>query len=373
MQLPTFELEEFMKKYEFSTPYMLCSSEAEQWSLKEILELADGEFKALWDNLMLSYTESPGLPLLRQEIARLYTTLDESGVVTFAGAEEGIYCSLRTLIEPGDHVITLSPCYQSLRSLPEAFGAEVTHIPLEAKNGWQLELRALEQAFRPETKLLLLNYPHNPTGTVLKPEVFEGMIKLARERGAYIFCDEVYRYMEIEESDRLPSIADAYEKGIALNVMTKSFGLAGLRIGWLASQESSFLQKAASYKLYTSICNSATSEILALIALRAKEKLLQRNRQIVQENLSLLHAFMQRHKNILAWTPPQSGTVTLMELLMPVPIEKFTEQLVEAMGVLIMPGTIFALPGNFFRVGFGKRSMNEALMRFEQFLQGYPK
>lgn len=373
MQLPTFKLEEFLKKYEFSTPYVLCSSEAEQWSLKEILELADGECRELWDNLILGYTESSGHPLLRQEIAQLYSTIDPDRVVTFAGAEEGIYCALRTLIEPGDHVITLAPCYQSLGSLPAAFGAEVTHIPLRAENGWQLELEALERAFRPETKLLLLNYPHNPTGTLLNREVFERMIKLARSRGAYIFCDEVYRYTEIEESTRLPSIADAYEKGIAINVMTKSFGLAGVRIGWLAAQETLILQKAASYKLYTSICNSGPSEILAIIALRAKEKLLQRNRQIVQENLNQLHAFMQRHQNILAWTPPQSGNITLVELLLPIPIEEFTEQLVEAMGVLIMPGSMFAIPGNFFRVGFGKRSMKIALERFEQFLQGFAK
>ncbi len=371
MQLPTFKLEEFMKKYEFSTPLMLCCSETESWKLKDLIKLADPETKELWDHLSLGYTESPGLPLLRKEIARLYANIDEEHVLTFAGAEEGIYCSIQGIVKPGDHVIVVDPCYQSLASLPISFGADVTKITLDPRKGWQLELADLKKAMRPNTKLILFNYPHNPTGTLLSKEVFEGVIELARKCGAYIFCDEVYRYLEIDERDRLPSFAEAYEKGVTLNVMTKSFGLAGLRIGWLASQDDDFLQKAGSYKLYTSICNSAPSEILALIGLRAKEQILKRSRDIVLGNYRLLVDFMKRHEKILSWVPPQSGTIAIIELLLPIPVEKFHQDLVDEMGVLIMPGTIFDIPGNFFRVGFGKKNMAAALNRFEQFLKRY--
>lgn len=373
MKIPAFKLEEFWKKYEFTAPYLLCCSDAESWKLNEILELADPESKKLWESLSLGYTESPGLPILRKEISHLYSLIESDQVLTFAGAEEGIYCSMRTLIEPGDHVIVIDPCYQSLATLPQSFGADITRIALDSKNQWQLDLKEVEIAFRSDTKLLVLNCPHNPSGAVLIKEVFEGLIELARKRGTYIFCDEVYRYLEIDEAKRLPSIADVYEKGIALNVMTKAFGLAGLRIGWLATQDVDFLQRVGSYKLYTSICNSAPSEILALIALRSKDKILKRNRKVMLDNLKILESFMGRHQDLLSWVSPQSGTMAVLELLLPVSIEKFSEELVEKMGVLIMPGNVFDLPGNFFRIGFGKKNMIEALNRFEQFLKYYGK
>jgi len=371
MKIPPFKLEEFWKKYEFTAPYLLCCSDAESWKLSEVLELADPESRMLWESLNLGYTESPGLPLLRKEIAKLYSHIDSEQVLTFAGAEEGIYCTMRTLIEPEDHVIVIDPCYQSLRTLPESFGAHVTGILLDPEKRWRLNLEDLEKAFRPNTKLLVLNYPHNPSGAVLNREVFEGLIKLARKNGTYVFCDEVYRYLEIDEEDRLPSIADAYEKGITLNVMTKAFGLAGLRIGWLATQNTEFIQEVGSYKLYTSICNSAPSEILALIALRAKDKILKRNREIMLNNLEILDSFMKQHQKYLSWDRPQSGTMAVIKLLLPVSIEKFTQELVEKMGVLIMPGPVFALEGNFFRIGFGKKNMREVLNHFEQFLKHY--
>lgn len=369
--IPIFKLEEFWKKYEFSAPYLLCPSDAESWLLKDILAMADSESKKLWDDLSLGYTESPGLPALRKEIARLYDTLEADHILTTAGAEEGIYCAMRSLISKGDHVIVVSPSYQSLETLPQLSGAEITFISLQPANNWKLGFEQIQSAWRPSTKLLVLVCPHNPTGTLLEADVYEKMISLARETGAHIFCDEVYRFMEIDESKRLPAISDGYEKGISLNVMTKSFGLAGLRIGWLASRDTDLLQKANSYKMYTSICNSAPSEILALIALRSKDKILKRNRGIVLSNVDLLSLFVERHPNSIRWVRPESGTVAFLELLLPVSIDEFTEQLVEKAGVLIMPASVFDLPGNFFRIGFGRRNMPEVLNRFEQFLVHY--
>jgi len=365
MKLPPFRLEEFWKKYEFSSPYLLCSSDAETWRLDEILSFADDETRTLWDEMTLGYTESPGHPLLRKELSCLYNTLDEERILTFAGAEEGIYCSMRVLVAPGDHVVVVDPCYESLVNLPIALGARVEKVSLTPENGWRLDLDAMRRTIRPDTKLIVLNYPHNPTGTVLDPETLDGIITLARKSGAYLFCDEVYRYLEIDESRRILPIADAYEKGISLNVMTKSFGLAGVRVGWVASQDASFIQDAGSYKLYTSICNSSPSEILAVIALRAKEKIWARNRSILLNNLSLLDAFMERNQDRFSWTRPQSGSIALVELLGQTPVDEFAESLVREQGVLVMPGSVFGLPGNFFRIGFGKRSMPSILERFE--------
>ena len=369
MKIPPFKLEEFWKKYEFTTPYLLCCSDAETWGVEELVSLADQESKKLWKSLTLEYTEPPGHTLLRREIKALYSSLSSEDIFTFAGAEEGIYCAMQVLVEPGDHVIVVDPCYQSLETLPKTFGAEVTAVQLKFENQWQLDLSEVQKAFRPNTKLIALNYPHNPTGTILKREVQEGLIELARRNGAYIFCDEVYRFLEIDESLRLPSIADDYERGISLNVMTKSFGLAGLRIGWLASRDKNFLSKAGSYKLYTSICNSAPSEILAIIALRAKQQILKRNREILLKNLQILEEFMKRNQKYLSWVKPQGGTMAVLKLLLPISVETFTEDLVRTQGVLIMPGSVFDLPGIFFRIGFGKKNMPDILKRLEVYLQ----
>lgn len=371
MKIPDFKLEEFWKKYEFTSPYLLCCSDAEAWTLQELLSMADADSRKLWESLVLNYTESPGHPILREEIARLYPSLKSHEILTFAGAEEGIYCTMRVLVEPGDHVIVIDPCYQSLATLPKSFGGEITAIQLSPENQWNLDFDEVKKAFRPNTKLLVLNYPHNPTGALLKKEVLEELIELAKKNGTYIFCDEVYRYLEVDEDQRMPSIADAYERGISLNVMTKSFGLAGLRIGWLATRDANFLKKAGSYKLYTSICNSAPSEILAIIALRAKEKILKRNRDIVLKNLEILDAFMHRYQKYLSWVRPQSGTMAVLELLLPISVDAFAEDLVQKHGVLIMPGSVFDLPGNFFRIGFGKKNMPEILKRFEVYFKGY--
>jgi len=371
MNLPIFKLEEFWKKHEFIAPYLLCASDAEALSLKELLNFADPEMKNIWENLLLGYTETQGLPLLREEIAKLYTSIKSNQILTTAGAEEGIYCTMRTLLVPGDHVIVVTPCYQSLETLPKSFGAEITVIALNPKNHWNLPLENVRRAFQANTKLLILNYPHNPTGALLAKEVFEGMITLARAHDAYIFCDEMYRYLEVNEQDRLPAMADAYEKGISLFGMTKPFGLAGLRIGWLASRDTNYMQKMADYKHYTSICNSATSEVLAVIALRAKKAILEKNRKIMLENLKLLDQFFERHSSSLRWIRPESGSIGLVELLLPVSIDEFAQELVERTGVLIMPGSVFDMPGNFFRIGFGRKNMPDALHHFENYLESY--
>lgn len=369
MNIPAFKLEEFWKKYEFITPYLFCCSDAETWGLQELIALADSDSKALWQSLTLGYTEPAGHPVLRKEIAALYASLNSDDIFTYAGAEEGIYCAMRVLINPGDHVIVIDPCYQSLATLPETFGAEVTAIALRFENQWQLDLNDVQKAFRPNTKLLILNYPHNPTGTLLKRAVQDELIALARKNGTYIFCDEVYRYLEVDETLRLPSIVDEYERGISLNVMTKSFGLAGLRIGWIATRDRDFLSKVGSYKLYTSICNSAPSEVLAIIALRAKKQILQRNRGVMLTNLQILDEFMQRNQKYLSWVRPQAGTMAILRLLLPMSVEIFAEELIRTQGVLIMPGSVFDLPGNFFRIGFGRENMPAILKRFESYLQ----
>lgn len=368
MKLPIFQLEDYLAKWEFKAPYLLCCSDAESMEMKELLQMADDEALHLWNNLRLSYTEAAGLPLLRTEICHLYSTLSANHIYCLAGAEEGIFCTMNVLIQPGEHIIVVTPCYQSLEDLPKSLQAQVTTIPLDPVH-WNLDLDRIKHALKPSTRMIVINFPHNPTGTVLDRSTLNDLVALARSQGAYLFSDEVYRHLESDESIRPPAIADLYEKGISLGVMSKAFGLAGLRIGWLASQDEAFLKKIADFKHYLSICNSAPSELLSLIALRSKETILQRNRSIMLSNLTLLDQFFERYASFFSWIRPQGGCVGFPKLLTGELVDDFTKELVLEEGVLLMPGSIYNDTNNHFRIGFGRKNMPEALQRLERFMK----
>lgn len=369
MQLPLFKLEVYLSQWEFKAPYLLCNSDAQSISMRDLVAMADAESKKLWENLNLGYTEVPGLPILRETIASQYNHVSADDVLTFAGAEEGIYCTMRALLSAKDHVITIVPAYQSLVDLPKTIGAEITVIALKPELQWKLDLQEVEDAFRPNTKLVVINFPHNPTGAHLDSDSLNKLIELCREAGAYLFSDEVYRLMEIDEKDRIPAIADVYERGISLSVMSKAYGFAGLRLGWICTKDYALLKKIEQYKHYTSICNSAPSEILSLIALRAKDKILARNHNIMRSNLNLLDAFFKDYAYLFRWVRPKGGCIGFPELLSKESIDSFCKKLVEKQGVLLMPGSIYSTPGNFFRIGFGRENMPAGLEKLIEFIE----
>lgn len=369
MKLPLFKLEDYLSQWEFKVPHLLCNSDAQTISMNELLSMADPESKDLWYNLHLGYTQAKGLPLLREAAASLYSQITADEILIFTGAEEGIFCSMNTLLSPSDHVIAIVPAYQSLVDLPRSIGADVTTISLKAEHHWKLNMEAFRKAFRPNTKLVIINFPHNPTGTVLDMTSLQEIIALCRKSGAYLFSDEVYRLMEHSENDRRPAVADLYEKGISLYVMSKAFGMAGLRIGWIATQDKEMLEKICHYKNYGSICNSAPSEILALIAIRAKEKILSKIHQIMRSNLRLLDEFFKKNGDLFSWVRPKGGCIGFVELLADEPIEKFCMRLIEKKGVLLMPSVIYDTAENFFRIGFGRENMPEALEKLSAFIE----
>jgi aspartate/methionine/tyrosine aminotransferase len=368
MRIEDFKLEHYFARWEFKAPFLLCSSDVEAIGLRELLSLADEECRELWDELKLGYTETLGHPPLRREIAGLYRDVRPEDVVVFAGAQEPIFVAMNALLEPGDRAIVVTPCYQSLHSLPRAIGADVALVPLDAARGWALDLEAVARAITSRTRLIAVNFPNSPTGALPDPGTFAGLGDLAERAGAVLFCDEVYRLLEQDPTDRLPAGVEVSGRGISLGVMSKVFGLAGLRIGWIACRDESLLHRIASLKHYTTICNSAPSEVLALMALRARDVLLDRARAIVGSNLALADGLFADWRGVLEWVPPRGGTVAFPRLLAPLSIEDFARDLVETAGVLILPGSIFDHPGNHFRIGLGRRSFPEALGRFEDYL-----
>jgi aspartate/methionine/tyrosine aminotransferase len=246
----------------------------------------------------------------------------------------------------------------------------VTLLELEHEAGWALDPDALRRAVRPQTRLIAINFPHNPTGAMVDEATLCEIVDIAREAGAVLLCDEVYRGLEHDPGERLPAGADLYEQGLSLGVMSKAYGLAGLRIGWLATRDRALLGAIAPIKDYTTICNSAPSEILALIALRAGDTLLERNRQIVARNLAELDGFFERWAGVLEWVRPRAGTIGFPRLLDGTAVQDFSDELLAEQGVLLLPGGVYQHPGEHFRLGFGRRDMPEALERLETYLAG---
>jgi len=368
MRIADFALERYFARWEFAVRHLLCASDVEGYPLAELLALADDETRGLWEGLRLGYTESTGHPLLRREIAGLYERIDADEVLVFAGAEEAIFCLLNVLLGPGDHAVVTWPGYQSLYEVARAAGSDVTLHELREADGWALDVDRLRAALRPETRLVVVNAPHNPTGTLPTHAEWRVLTDLCAEAGVHLLSDEVYRFLEFDPADRLVAGADALERGVSLGVMSKSFAMAGLRIGWLATRDRALLERVAAFKDYTTICSSAPSEILALIALRARETVLTRSRAIVEANLPLLDAFFAERPEAFVWVRPRAGSVAFPRLTLPgTTVDDFAAELVEAEGVLLLPGSRFGHPGNHFRVGFGRTDLPVALGRLAAF------
>jgi len=370
--LRDFALEVHFSRWEFKARYNLTASDAQSLSMAELLAMASDEDRQAFDELHLGYTETFGSPALRSEIAATYETIDSDHVLCFAGAGEGIYTTMKVLLEPQDHVIVVTPNYQSAETVPLAI-AEVSGVRLDPDDHWSLDMQQVREALRPNTKLISINFPNNPTGAVPTQETINELVTLCRKRGLWLFSDEVYRLIERDDSIRLPQIADVYERGLSLNVMSKAYGLPGLRIGWIACQDRDALVRFERYKHYLSICNSAPSEKLAIIALKASEQILQRNRDLVRANAEVARAFFARHRALFEFSAPDGGCVCFCRYKGADGVDEFCRRLVDEAGVLLLPASIYRsdvaeVPQDYFRLGLGRDFVPEAFDAMESWL-----
>ena len=369
MRIADFALERFFARWEFAVRHVLCASDVEGWRMADLLDLADDETRTLWADLRLGYTEAPGHPLLRAEIATLYDTLEPDDILVFAGAEEAIFCLSNVLLGPGDHAVVTWPGYQSLYEVGRAAGADVTLHELHEEDGWALDPERLIAALRPNTRLVVVNAPHNPTGMLPSPEDWATLTHAVEERGIHLLSDEVYRFLEHDGASPLRAGADAFARGISLGVLSKSFAMAGLRIGWLATRDRDLLARCAAFKDYTTICSSAPSEILALIGLRARNTVIERSRAIVARNLAHLDRFFADHPDRFTWVRPRGSSIGFARLLDDEPADAFAGRLVRSEGVLLLPGSQLGHPGNHVRIGYGREDLPTALAGLERFLE----
>ena len=368
MNIQPFTLERYFAQYEFNAPYLLCTSDCESLTVGELLALEPGAAEGL-QQCWLGYTESQGSPELRTEIAGLYHQIDLDDILVHAGAEEAIFNFMNAVLDPGDHVIVHSPCYQSLYEVARAAGCQLTRWATAEAEAWTLDLAWLEQHIQPNTKVIVVNCPHNPTGYLMSQDAQQQLIEIARRHNLLLFFDEVYRGLEYRPEDQLPAACDLYENAISLGVMSKTYGLAGLRIGWIATRNREVYQAMAAFKDYTTICNSAPSEYLAALALRQKGAIVERNLEIAKHNLALLNSFFDRHQAIFSWVPPKAGAIAFPGLKLNQSVEAFCADVVAQAGVLLLPGTKYDFDDRHFRVGFGRKNMPEALARLEAYLE----
>jgi aspartate/methionine/tyrosine aminotransferase len=367
MEIPDFQLERFFAKYEFSARYLLSSSDCESLSQSDLLSTADTETIDLWENLKLGYTESWGHPLLLEEIANIYAGVDRSNILVIV-PEEGIFLLMHALLEPGDHVVCPFPGYQSLYEVPRSIGCEVSTWEPDEDRGWHFAIEELQEIIKTNTKLVVVNFPHNPTGFIPSREEYISLVKLVQEQGAYLLSDEMYRFLEVAPDTTLPAACELYGKAISLFGLSKSFGLPGLRIGWLASQDSKVLRRVSRLKDYTTICSSAPSEILAIIALRNKTKIIDQQVKRVRKNVAALDNFFAKYNDHFSWQRPKGGSICFPRMLFVENTYSFSEKLVADEGIMLAPSRVFQYGDHHVRIGYGREDLPEVIEHFGEYL-----
>lgn len=365
VDIAKFETEHFFTPYEFTVPHLLSCSDCETVSVAELLQLGGLGLEDL-GALRLHYTEALGHPELRRAIAATYDGPSADEVMVFATPIEAIYVIMRALLEPADEVVVLSPCYDALFNVADHVCETVHRWPLHAGDGhWSMDLDALDRLLSSRTRLVVVNFPHNPTGFLPTEAEFARLIEVVEARGAWLFCDEMYRGLEFGAAPRLPSAVERSARAIVLSGMSKSYGLPGLRSGWVVARDPELRARLENWKYYTSICPPAPSEFLALAGLRAGPALLQRHCTTVRENVARAAGFFAEvaPPGAFTWRPPQAGSVALVEVAASVApsTTKWCHQLARDPGVLLLPGTCLGAEDRFVRFGFGRVGMAAAL------------
>ena len=368
MNVEDFKVERYFAKYEFTAKYLLSSSDCDGYSMNYVLTLASSTEKEQWDNLKLGYTETVGSEKLRQAIKQHYETIALDEVVVSTPGEAN-FILMNILLHAGDHVICMSPMYQSLYQIAKDLGCKLSFWePLQNDHKWFYDPNDLKKLIQSDTKLIVINFPHNPTGFSPSLQDYNEIISIAREKNIYIFSDEMYRFLDHNNFSILPSASDLYENAFSLWGTAKTFGLGGLRLGWLTSKNKNILKKVESFKDYLSICNSATSEILGTIALNNMNDFVNPNIEKIKSNILNFEKFCDRNIKFIDYYKPNSGSTAFVKLNINIPTIEFTENLVNETGIMLLPSETFEYGNQYVRIGFGRENMPLALDQFEIYI-----
>jgi len=355
--------------------YSFSNSFSEPLTIEELTQYAldrgDDKLVQEYYQHTLDYTANGGSLDLREAVANLYgPNINAENILIFAGGQVALQTAAYAILDKNSHSIAFTPGYQSVQQAPEHALSETTKIKLYADNQWEINPQDVEKAIRSNTRYIVLNEPYNPTGTVMKPGVQQALIALARKHNITILCDEAYRLLEHNVSDRLPAMADAYENGISACAMSKPWGGCGITIGWLALQDLNLKQKLVDIQYFGTACPSRASEIQAIMTLRASDIILAKNVEIIENNLQLLDQFMDTYSNYFEWVRPIASSVAFVRFKGPLSSDELGELLAKD-GISIKPTYCFIDDvtdySDYFRIGFGEKAMParlDALTRF---------
>ncbi|WP_426289652.1 aminotransferase [Ensifer adhaerens] len=372
MKIRNFGVEIWMNRYETRCDWNIAETCVESLTVAELLEMA-GKTDTILSELLpmkLTYGAIEGSERLRKLVAGLYEKQSAENVVVTHGAIGANALVHATLVEPGDRVISVLPTYQQHYSIPESYGADVQILKLTEKTGFLPDLEELKRLATPGTKLIAINNPNNPTGSLMDRAYLEKIVEIARACGAWILCDEVYRGTDQEGDGMTASIADLYEKGISTASMSKTFALAGLRLGWIVAPVE-LIHAVSVHRDYNTISVGMLDDHFAAIALENRDKILARSQAITRTNLALLSDWVD-NEPLISWIKPKSGTTALLKYDLPISSEEFCIRLLERTGVMLTPGSAMDMEG-YVRIGFTNNgtTLQEGLKRMSEFLKSY--
>ena len=351
MKIRPFDIEIWMNEFENHCVYNLAETCVASLTVEELLSMSGKTESVLADLLpmQLTYGAIEGSDRLRNNICQLYDNQQPDNILVTHGAIGGNALVYQTLVNAGDHMISVLPTYQQHYSIPESQGATVDILPLRAENNFLPELDELRSLMRADTKMIAITNPNNPTGALMDEAFLKQIIEIAKQSDAYVFSDEVYRGTDQEGDGITSSIADLYDKGIATASMSKAFSLAGLRLGWIAAPEA-FIRDVTIHRDYNTISVSMLDDYFACLALEAKEKILERSRQITRGNLKILDDWIESEP-LVSYVKPRSGTTILFRYDLDLPSRDFCVQLLQDTGVMLTPGSAMDMEG-WIRVGY---------------------
>ena len=370
MKIKPFAVEEWMNAWEVGAKYNIAETCVDSISMNELFELT-GEDKTEFLNRLcarrLSYGDIEGLPEFRKGVCGLYKTLNIENIVPTHGASGANHHVFYSLISPGDRVVSIIPTYQQLYSIPESYGADVQILHLSKENNYLPDLEKLRRLVTPKTKMICINNPNNPTGALMSEQMLREIVEIARSADAWILCDEVYRHLS-QEDGWCPSIVDLYEKGISVSSMSKVFSLAGLRLGWIATHDMSVVKSCLSHRDYNLVSCGVFDEMLAAAALKHSDKLLERSRKIVRENLQILDDWVSSEPHV-SYVKPEAGTTALVYYDLDISSYEFCEEMYKKTGAFVTPGDCFEVPHSM-RIGYayGKQDLIDGLKAISEYI-----
>ncbi|GED30709.1 aminotransferase [Brevibacillus centrosporus] len=371
MDIKLFAVEDWMNKYEMSATYNIAETCVDSLTVEELISI-DGtnpeDFFRSLASKKLTYGHIEGSPEFRTLVSQLYTTVDPHQVLVMNGGIAANFLVFYSLVKPGDHVISVHPTYQQIYDVPKSFGATVDLLHLKEENGFLPDLDELRSLVRENTKLICINNPNNPSGSLMERDTLEKIVEIARSCGAYLLCDEVYRNLLQDDDLIVPSIADLYEKGISTSSMSKALSLAGLRLGWIAAPKE-VIEECIKHRDYTTISVGMLDDLLAVHAMKNYDRILTRNRKIIKDNLAILDEWVANEPAI-TYVKPRAGTTAMLRYDLPISSVDFCEGLLKETGAFLTPGICFEMEG-YLRIGYACETemLREGLQKLSEYIR----